>query len=425
MICIFHPHDTLYLLWNSINVTKASLVKEKNVKDPVHGYIILNADIQQILDHPAVQRLRYVRQLGFSYLVYPGAHNTRFEHSLGAMHLAAKASTHLSLTPEEYTLVTVSALLHDIGHGPYSHAVEPLIEEELGFTHTSIGHLLKKSSLQEQVSSLGACPEDVVEMIEGRHPLAEIIHGDLDVDRMDYLLRDAHHTGVTYGTVDCDRLIQSLYHGEKGLIIKESGIHAAESLLIARTLMRPSVYFHHVSRIAEKMFQHAVWCAMQNKEITPVKLARQDDAACMQTLLQSENGATATLAQRLYYRNLYKRALYAQKEELYLHQWNGQNYRDERQYARAIAEHANVLPEQVLVDIPPLPRDIEVNVFVQKHHDVIPLEEISPLVTALNGARKSQWRLGVYAPSEVMEKVTAAAQEIFQVKQPTTQQRLL
>jgi HD superfamily phosphohydrolase len=397
---------------------------KKNIKDPVHGYITLNANIQQILDHPAVQRLRYIRQLGFSYLVYPGAHNTRFEHSLGTMHLAAKAATHFSLTSEECALVTVSALLHDIGHGPYSHAVEPLIKEELGLTHTGIADLLKKSALQEQISSLDVCPEDVVEMIEGKHPLAEIIHGDLDVDRMDYLLRDAHHTGVTYGAVDCDRLIQSLYHGEKGLIIKESGIQAAESLLIARTLMRPAVYFHHVSRIAEKMFQHAVWCAMQEKEIAPAKLARQDDAACMQALLQSKNDATATLAQRLYYRNLYKRALYAQREELYLRQWNWQNHRDEREYARAIAEHANVLPEQVLVDIPPFPRDIQVNVFVQKRHDVIPLEEISPLVTALNEARRSQWRLGVYAPSEVMEKVTAAAQDIFHLKQPTTQKRL-
>ena len=399
-------------------------VKERSIKDPVHGSITVPQAMQQLLDLPAVQRLRHVRQLGFAYLVYPGANHTRFEHSLGTMHLASKISSHLSLTDEESTLVTASALLHDIGHGPYSHAIELLIEEKLGTSHTYIEPLLNDFFLNDCLCALDIDSNEVNAMISGAHHLSEIIHGDLDVDRMDYLLRDAHYTGVPYGTVDCERLARSMRLSDDGLLLEENGIHAAESLLIARTLMRPSVYFHHVSRIAEKMFQHAVWCAMQAGESATV-FARQDDAACMQTLLSSTNQIVTTLCHRLYSRNLYKRALYVQRDDLYQHEWGPQKYRTERTYADIIAESADVSPEQVLVDIPSFPGNMRMNVLVQRHNSVIPLEEVSPLITTLNETRRSQWRLGVYAPAEVSRKVAAAAREIFHCKQPTTQERLL
>jgi len=400
-------------------------VKERSIKDPVHGSITVPKAMQRLLDLQEVQRLRHIRQLGFSYLVYPGANHTRFEHSLGAMHLASKIASHLSLTDEESMLVTASALLHDIGHGPYSHAIELLIEEELGKSHAYIEPLLNDSVLNDSLCALDLDSTEVNAMISGTHHLSEIIHGDLDVDRMDYLLRDAHYTGVPYGTVDCERLIHSMRLSDNRLLLEESGIHAAESLLIARTLMRPSVYFHHVSRIAEKMFQHAIWCAMRTGIQKAAVFARQDDAACMQILLSSSNQIVTTLAQRLYSRNLYKRALYVRKDDLYNHEWGTQRYLTERKYADIIAETAGVSSEQVLVDIPPFPGNMQMNVLVQQRSSVIPLEELSPLITTLNETRRSQWRLGVYAPPEVSEKVTAAAREIFHCKQPTKQERLL
>ena len=400
-------------------------MKERSIKDPVHGSIGVPEAMQQLLDLPAVQRLRHIRQLGFSYLVYPGANHTRFEHSLGTMHLASKTASHLSLTEEESTLVIASALLHDIGHGPYSHAIELLIEEELGTSHTYIEPLLNESLLNDSLCALDLDSTEVSAMIAGTHRLSEIIHGDLDVDRMDYLLRDAHYTGVPYGTVDCERLIHSMRLSDNGLLLEESGIHAAESLLIARTLMRPSVYFHHVSRIAEKMFQHAVWCAMQTGIQPATLFARQDDAACMQTLLSSSNQSIASLCHRIYSRNLYKRAIYVSRDDLYHQEWGTCRSLTERKYANIIADIAHILPEQVLVDIPPFPGNMQINVLVQQRSSMIPLEEVSPLITTLNEARRRQWRLGVYCPPEVSEKVTAAATEIFHCKQPTTQERLL
>ena len=407
------------------HTTRGTDVKEKSIKDPVHGSITISQAMQHLLDLKEVQRLRHIRQLGFAYLVYPGANHTRFEHSLGTMHLAMKVASHICLSDEQESLVSASALLHDIGHGPYSHAIELLLKEKLGTEHTYIQPLLHDPSVQDALCALDLDLHEIDAMIRGTHQLAGILHGDIDVDRMDYLRRDAHYTGVPYGTVDCERLVHSLQLGDDGLVLEESGIHAAESLIIARTLMRSSVYFHHVSRIAEKMFQHAVWCALQEGMYSAETCARLDDAACMHTLLSSKDAIASTLAHRLYSRNLYKRSLYVRKDELYHHDWGLKSYHTERKYADIIADIAHVSPEQVLVDIPEFPGDMQMNVLVQRRHTAVPLVELSPLIATLNEARRSQWRLGVYAPHEVSAKVTAAACEIFHLKQPTTQKRLL
>ena len=264
----------------------------KAIKDPVHGYIQIEPELLPLLDAPEVQRLRYVRQLGFSYLVYPGAHHTRL-------------------------MAMSAALLHDIGHGPFSHAIEGLTREILGRLHTDLRHLIIGRPLGRTLEEAGIIPADVCAMIEGTHPLAGIIHGELDVDRMDYLLRDAHYTGVPYGTVDAGRLIRATRLRDGEIILHESGVQAAESLLIARTLMRPAVYYHHVSRIAEKTFSSAVFehCKSDPSGIIG-EMARMDDAACMQTLLHSPDPAARVLMEDLYHRRLYKRVLYLGKGDV-------------------------------------------------------------------------------------------------------------
>jgi HD superfamily phosphohydrolase len=142
----------------------------KSIKDPVHGYIQVDPALLSLLDSPQVQRLRYIRQLGFSFLVYPGAHHTRFEHSLGTMHLAHALATQLSLPHEVQTHVTAAGLLHDIGHGPFSHAIEGLSQEVLGKTHTDIADQLTTGLLGEAISDAGLDPVIINELISGCHP---------------------------------------------------------------------------------------------------------------------------------------------------------------------------------------------------------------------------------------------------------------
>ncbi|HWQ63396.1 MAG TPA: HD domain-containing protein [Methanospirillum sp.] len=393
----------------------------------MHGYIQVEPELLPLVDSPEIQRLRYVRQLGFSFLVYPGAHHTRFEHSLGAMHLASLMSRQIGLAREEHLLVTSAALLHDIGHGPFSHAIEGIASEALGRSHTDVRDLITRSSLGDELERIDIDPTEVCLMIEGNHPLASIIHGDLDVDRMDYLLRDAHYTGVPYGTVDSGRLIRAtrLYGG--GIVLDESGVQAAESLLIARTLMRPAVYYHHVSRIAEKIFSTAVYeQSRADPTVIMERMVRMDDAACMQTLLHSEYSDVRHLAEDLYYRRLFKRSLYLGKEEVSssLRQSEDSNVR-EREFAVRIAEQAGVMPREVLVDIPAFPRDMYMQVQVQDRDNLLPLEDVSPLVTTLNETRRTQWRIGVYAPEHAVDEVRKAARELLHIRPLTRQDRLL
>ena len=399
----------------------------KAIKDPVHGYIQVDPELLVLLDSPEVQRLRYIRQLGFSYLVYPGAHHTRFEHSLGAMHLASLMSAQIGLSREDHLMVMSAALLHDIGHGPFSHAIEGLTHEVLGRSHTDVKNLIIGTPLGEILGDSGISADHVCAMIDGSHPMASIIHGELDVDRMDYLLRDAHYTGVPYGTVDAGRLIRAMRLSDGQIVLHESGVQAAESLLIARTLMRPSVYYHHVSRIAEKIFSTAVFeHCRDDMEGIMHEMVRMDDAACIQALLHSEVVSAQALAQDLYYRRLFKRALYLGKENvsLSLRHSEDSNAR-ERGIARNIAKMASVDDHQVLVDIPAFPRDMQMQVQVQDRNTLLPLEEVSPLVTTLNETRRSQWRMGVYAPYSVLPRVIETARELLHIRPPTKQERLL
>ncbi|WP_321505600.1 HD domain-containing protein [uncultured Methanoregula sp.] len=400
-------------------------MNQKIIKDPVHGYVELEDFALSLLDSPALQRLRYVKQLGFSYLVYPGANHTRFEHSLGTMFLADLASRRFGLDEDERRLILASALLHDIGHGPFSHASEPLMEEFLNRTHDDIDGIVE-DRVGVQLRSSGIDPGELCDVVKGKHPLSGIIHGDLDVDRMDYLLRDAYYTGAPYGTVDAQRLIRHLVRTPEGTVLDENGINAAESLLIARTLMRPSVYFHHVSRIGESMFQLAVLAhAKENLKDTVSVLLQMDDASCLHTLMTSKEPVARELAGSLYGRRLYKRAIYAGSDQVNTSVFHaGIPIEKSRELAAEIADYAGVLPQEVLVDIPTIPREISLGVRVQNQHAVVSLEEISPRARILNETRREQWRLGVYTLPRHREKVSEAGIEVLHLKKPTRQDTL-
>lgn len=398
----------------------------KIIKDPVHGYVEVEEAFLPLLDSPPLQRLRYIRQLGFSFLVYPGAQHTRFEHSLGTMHLAGVMARQLGLPARERALVMAAALLHDIGHGPFSHAIEPLAGEYLGWHHQDVAPLLQEGPVEGALDAMGIGTGEVASLIQGTHPLSGIIHGELDVDRMDYLLRDAHYTGAPYGIVDAHRLIRNTFLVDGKLVLAGSGINAAESLLIARTLMRPSVYFHHVSRIGELMFQEAVMAhAGDEPKVILGQLLRADDSACMQALLASHDPVARDLARRIYERRLCKRALYVGWDRVNIARMaKCSSFERRKEIGRRIAEEAGIPPPLVMVDIPPFPGDMSLSVQVRHRHAAVPLSEVSPLLHTLNETRRSQWRLGVYTPAEFRDEVGEIASDILRVRPLTTQEPL-
>jgi HD superfamily phosphohydrolase len=398
----------------------------KFIKDPVHGYVEVEEALLPVLDSPPVQRLRHVKQLGFSCLVYPGANHTRFEHSLGTMHLATLLARHLALDPAEVTLIAAAGLLHDTGHGPFSHTSEAFLAEFAGHDHHRVEHLLAGPVLAPALDGADLDPAEVAALIRGEHPLADLIHGDLDADRMDYLQRDAHYTGAPYGTVDAERLIQSSILQGGGLGIDESGVQAAESLLIARTLMRPAVYFHHTSRIATSMLNLALCEHAADGGAGDLRsLALLDDGGLCQALAASGSPVARSLLAGLMERRLYKRALYVGRDQV------GASYLTDRPslgrmraLAREIAGDAGREEWEVIVDIAPFPADMAMGVQVRNRTATLDLSLVSPLVNTLNETRRSQWRLGVYAPREHVAAVEKAATGVLHVKRATRQDTL-
>jgi uncharacterized protein len=398
----------------------------KIIKDPVHGYVEVEDFALAILDSPPLQRLRYIKQLGFSYLVYPGANHTRFEHSLGTMFLADVAARRFGLSDKDRTLVVAAGLLHDIGHGPFSHASEPLMEQFLHTTHDDLDRVLRPQT-RTLLEEHGISPPELCQVVRGNHRLSGIIHGDLDVDRMDYLLRDAYYTGAPYGTVDAQRLIRHLVQTPEGeTVLDENGVNAAESLLISRTLMRPSVYYHHVSRIGECMFQLAVLeHTSGGREETIRQFMAMDDATCMYALRTSESPVARELADRLYERRLYKRALVATTDQVNTPAfYNGIPIGTCREFAERIAQASGLRPHEVLVDIPAVPREFSLGVRVKNQHAVVSFEEFSPRIRTLNATRREQWRLGVYTLPEHRDAVAEAGCAVLHIRKPTRQDTL-
>lgn len=228
--------------------------KLKILNDPIYGFIsIPNPFIYDLIQHPYFQRLRRISQMGLSYLVYPGAHHTRFHHALGCMHIMQKAIEVIrfkgvSISEDEENALFVAILLHDIGHGPFSHAMEHSIVENIN--HEAISLLFMNKLNKEFGGKLSLA----IQIFKGdyhRKFMLQLISSQLDMDRMDYLKRDSFYSGVAEGNISSDRLIQMMTVVDDQLVIEEKGIYSVENFLMARRLMYWQVYFHKTSLVAE------------------------------------------------------------------------------------------------------------------------------------------------------------------------------
>ena len=228
--------------------------KLKIFNDPIYGFITIpNSLIYDLIQHPYFQRLRRISQMGMSYLVYPGAHHTRFHHALGCMHIMQKAVQTLqfkgvAISEEEENALYIAILLHDIGHGPYSHAMEHSIVEEVHHEELS---LLFMEQLNKEFDGKLALAIQVFKGEYHRKFMLQLISSQLDMDRMDYLKRDSFYSGVAEGNINSERLIQMMHVQDDVLVIEEKGIYSVEKFLVARRLMYWQAYLHKTSVVAE------------------------------------------------------------------------------------------------------------------------------------------------------------------------------
>ena len=343
------------------------------VRDPVWNNIQIDARSLRVVDSAPAQRLRYVRQLGHAYLVYPGATHSRFEHALGTYHLARRALGHLAehgelgdLDRDEVATIPLAALLHDVGHYPFSHALEEAglqSHETLAARH--FAHPELRTALAE--FDIPGLADRLVQLIRGLSPspLQGLIAGSLDLDKIEYLTRDAWMCGVPYGTVDVDRLLHSITlvptpDGKRRVGVHEKGVSALESLLFAKYQMYRNVYWHHAVRSATAMFKRLIRSAMATGHLDADWIAESTD----ETLMDAVRGLPDTdLSDRLRRRQLYKRALDIRASEVPPggDDWMARNPDLLTIVEDRLATELGMRPGEVLLDFPAKPAMLAVD----------------------------------------------------------------
>ncbi|MGQ9587509.1 MAG: HD domain-containing protein [Thermoplasmata archaeon] len=436
------------------------MTNHKIVHDSVHGSIRLDGVFLSLLEAPELQRLHGIHQLGLSYLVYPGANHTRFEHSLGAFHVACRICSSLQLDREEAELVQSAALLHDVGHLPYSHTLEFVLHDQFGIDHADISRRLirgeevllsasdrrilgKISSIPETLERHGIDPDEVASLLGGktreyapqktlqkqkgqvhfnaRRYMSQIVNGPVDADQLDYLKRDAHYTGVAYGVTDLDRLFETLQVFNGDLVIDRGGLSAVEGMLVARALMFSSVYFHKTVRIAELMLAKAV--EMLGKD--EVDRIHSMTDACLLGRLVSEGGYSEEIATLIKYRRLFKKAFGIPVAEVPQDGWKEieslAKVGKRRSVEEEIAPRATVGPGYVIIDVPSSelaisePRIAMTDIRVLDNGKVKHLPRLSPIAASLQMRRSHEWAVMVSCPAKHRERVARAAERILAI----------
>ena len=349
------------------------------LRDPLWNNIRVDELTLKLVDTDVFQRLRYVRQLGLAFLVYPGATHSRFEHALGTYHLSrgtlsllADRDASQTVTAEEQAIVRAAALLHDVGHYPFSHALE-----EIGqLHHEDVARPMIMSGPVSAILSAGIsddAPRRVFELIRGvsASPLQGLISGSLDLDKIEYLKRDGFMCGVPYGEIDVDRLTNSMlvlkdpHSGRAVLGVREKGLSALESLLFAKYQMYRNVYWHHGVRSATAMYKRMVDDALRIGAIDAELLPSYTDEGLLHRL---EHAHPTPILDALRTRRLYKRALEwpaSQLDDGY-GEWIATDRERTRDAEDAIARELKMNPSEVLLDFPMKTQMLGLDIPVQR-----------------------------------------------------------
>lgn len=420
----------------------------KYVRDPVHGYIGMTDVEKHVIDTLPLQRLREIKQLSVTHITYPGADHSRFSHVLGTMHLAGQIAENLrrsvSLNDDELQMVRLAGLLHDVGHGPFSHSYEEILVKYRNLNHEQMGReVLEKSELADVIKTCGFEPTEITELTFGKPKrekqyLRQIIASQVDADKMDFLLRDSYFTGVEYGHIDVNRLIQAMEVTKNEIAIDLKALYALEAFMIARYEMFLAVYYHHSVRAGAVMLHKAMDYAHELLGLTTFKdvneFLRLDDPSLMTHLreldpkkVDAANRGSAEKAKdmvsRLDRRELLKMAY--QRDVHVRDEYIAKLLSDEavrRQKEAEIAKKVGIDPEYVVVDVPTLdsipyyPREIdpmEVPVFrvtSRGEKEPVQLSSFSRLIDVLKGYVDI---IRVYTLREHREKVERVAKEVF------------
>jgi HD superfamily phosphohydrolase len=412
----------------------------KIIRDSIHGDIRLEGIFQDLLDSPELQRLCSIKQLGLAHLVFPGAHHTRLEHSIGVYHMASMISQVLTLSDELDGLLRCASLLHDIGHGPFSHTLESILREKYNADHVDLTEKLilgeydifyeeESSFLDEEhtvcsiLESYDVDNKNLISIIRGKdkkHPfLGELLNSVVDVDQLDYLLRDSYYTGVAYGMIDSQRFAQTVTIYDDHLALNRKGIGVVENILMARSLMYTSVYFHKTVRIAELMLSKAIESI---PDMHPFDFFRLTDAELIKTL-GNIGDYQKEIVTRLKYRRLFKQVFVmlpenrSQQRMEFFKRLEDSNY---RRYIEARFEDTLSIPQgHIIIDVPLLdiiiaePRIQEIDMPVVDNEGIKMLTNYTPVATAIGMRKIPDWDLMILSDEKYRDDILKNANDIL------------
>ena len=429
----------------------------KTFHDPLHGSIVVDDVFLKIVDRHEMQRLRSVKQLGLGNLVFPGANHTRFEHSIGVYHLSGRMASSLGISKEESDAVRAAGMLHDVCHMPFSHTVSEIAEIKFGLDHMQAARKLingeiktygdrdedvlgSEPPISEILENSGISSREVCDLIEYPESqmanpdvfsqdvgqsyfrsgdyLHQIIHGPVDSDQMDYLVRDAHYTGVTHGAIDIERIISMMHVFNERIVLDKGGVPAAEGLMVSRSLMYTSVYYHETVSIAGSMLNKAVEAS--DLDLSDMYLMTDADLI---SLLEAHGGRSHNIVRDLMNRRLYKKAHIgyvadlSEEDSHILARYA--KYRERKKLEQEIADIAGMDVSEVAIDIPSesvLLSKISIgktDVSILEDDRVRSITKISSIARALQSRDTFRWAVLVSAPKGKQDAVEAAAKKVL------------
>jgi len=386
-----------------MNLVSSKLMRR--VRDSIHDYIDLNSLESSLVDTEPYQRLRWIKQLGSANLVYPGANHTRLEHGIGTGHLVTQMAKQSGVPEDEIQLVTIAGLLHDLGHSPYSHLADEL---PFGKDHVEVTQdIIKESQISDIFHAEGIDNNEICEMIMGNHKYGSLISGDIDGDRLDYLMRDSHYTGVKTG-VDTGRLVTKMSIIDDELVIGEGGLPVVETFLTSRSIMFPTVYFHPFSRGAELMLARATKSAINEDTFSYDAFISYTDHKFLSEL-NLAGGLSKKLVNNFEKRHIIKRVISITKDET---EEMGITKSDIDTLESSIAGKLDIDSSEIFMDLPPLKVVPAMKVKIIKEDGTLDYaNNMSTITKSLYEAQFDHWRCRIYAPPNLSEEASKIAKQ--------------
>ena len=422
----------------------------KNIRDPIHGFVGVTKRELLLLDTFPMQRLRRIKQLACADLIYPGAVHTRFEHSIGTLYVADKMAVRIGLNSHEREIIRLASLLHDVGHGPFSHIFEAIlsIANQKGVGHEEITvNIIKK--VPEVSDILGDLHDNVLELFEDpeiESASREILSSKIDADKLDYLQRDSYHAGVTYGFFDFERILLKLSKiendSESHLVVEKKGADALENFRLAKLSMHKQVYQHHVRAITDAMIMRMGELALE-KGIIPIsqlkipmcesrieEFLQMDDVSFLKDMLGKDDNVSE-FVERLLKRDLFKIGFEKPMEDMdalvrmeLIKNWGPEKDKKLKytNMENEIAENVGIDPEFIIIYIREIKNILSPDFrskLLSTHPPLYIKMEDGKLLdfdqyTSIKGKSQSEFTFFVFCPDEIKDKVKDCAQDLVQ-----------